>query len=172
MINDINNQGLIYMQKQPITTTGFRKLGDELHDLKMVQRPETVIEIDIARSHGDLKENAEYHAAREKLRFIESRMAELAELYDNAQEVDPSKFPHDKVMFGSTITVEDEDSKKLTYTIVGTYESNPDKGLISILSPLARGLMGKEEDDEVLVTLPAGEKEFEILSICYKEIEF
>jgi len=160
------------MQKQPITTFGYRKLGDELHDLKMVQRPQTVEEIDIARSHGDLKENAEYHAAREKLRFIENRMSELADLYDNAQEVDPSKFPHDKVMFGSTVTVEDEDSKKLTYTIVGTYESNPDKGLISILSPLARGLMGKEEGDEVIVNLPAGEKEFEILEICYKEIKF
>jgi transcription elongation factor GreA len=161
------------MQKQPITTYGYRKLGDELHDLKMVQRPKTVEEIDIARSHGDLKENAEYHAAREKLRFIEKRMAELAELYDNVQEVDPSKLPHDKVMFGSTVTLEDINSEELvTYTIVGTYESNPDKGLISILSPLAKQLMGKEEEDEVTVTLPGGVKEYEIVKIEYKEIEF
>ena len=161
------------MQKQPITSYGFRKLGDELHDLKMVQRPKTVEEIDIARSHGDLKENAEYHAAREKLRFIEKRMAELADLYDNSQEIDPSKLPHDRISFGSTVTLEDLDTgEKLTYTIVGTYESNPDKALISNQTPLARALLGKEEGDEVTVRLPAGEKEFEVLDICYKEICF
>ncbi len=161
------------MQKQPITSYGYRKLGDELHDLKMVQRPQTVEEIDIARSHGDLKENAEYHAAREKLRFIEKRMAELAELYDNSQEIDPSKLPHDRVSFGSTVTLEDlETGEKLTYTIVGTYESDPDKKLISNQTPLAKALMGKEEGDEVTVRLPAGEKEFEVLDICYKEICF
>jgi transcription elongation factor GreA len=160
------------MQKQPITKEGRLKLGQELHDLKMVQRPQTVEEIDIARSHGDLKENAEYHAAREKLRFIESRIAELGEIYDNSQEVDPSKFSHDKVMFGSTVTLEDLDTEEeVTYTIVGTYESNPDKGLISILSPLARQLMGKEEEEEVTVQLPGGEKTFEIVNICYKEIQ-
>ncbi len=160
------------MQKQPITKEGRLKLGQELHDLKMVQRPQTVEEIDIARSHGDLKENAEYHAAREKLRFIEARMAELGDLYDNSKEVDPSKFTHDKVMFGSTVTLKDIDSEEeVTYTIVGTYESNPDKGLISIISPLARQLIGKEEEDEVTVTLPGGEKTYEILEICYKEIQ-
>ena len=161
------------MNKQPITLHGYRKLGDELHDLKMVQRPKTVEEIDIARSHGDLKENAEYHSAREHLRFIEKRMSELAELYDSVQEVDPSKFNHDKIRFGSTITLVDiEDDKESTYTIVGTYESNPDKALISNISPLARQLMGKEEGDEVLVKLPAGEKEFEVLSVGFEEIKF
>ena len=160
------------MQKQPITKEGRLKLGQELHDLKMVQRPQTVEEIDIARSHGDLKENAEYHAAREKLRFIEARIAELGEIYDNSQEVDPSRFNHDKVMFGSTVTLEDLDSgEEATYTIVGTYESNPDKGLISIISPLARQLIGKEEEEEVTVQLPGGEKTFEIISIEYKEIQ-
>ncbi len=160
------------MQKQPITKEGRIRLGEELHDLKMNQRPKTVEEIDIARSHGDLKENAEYHAAREKLRFIESRMAELAEIYDNSKEVDPSKFAHDRVMFGSTVTLEDLDSEEeLTYTIVGTYESNPDKGLISILSPLAKGLLGKSEEEEVTIQLPGGEKTFEILNICYKDIK-
>ena len=160
------------MRKQPITKEGRMKLGQELHDLKMVQRPQTVEEIDIARSHGDLKENAEYHAAREKLRFIEARIAELGEIYDNSQEVDPSRFNHDKVMFGSTVTLEDLDSgEQATYTIVGTYESNPDKGLISIVSPLARQLIGKEEEEEVTVQLPGGEKTFEIISIEYKEIQ-
>ncbi len=161
------------MDKQPITIYGRQKLGQELHDLKMVQRPQTVQEIDTAREHGDLKENAEYHAAREKLRFIESRMAELGDLYDSVQEIDPSKFAHNRVMFGSTITVENIDTQeKATYTIVGTYESNPDIGLISSVSPLARQLMGKEEEDEVVVKLPSGEVIYEILSICYKEIKF
>ncbi len=160
------------MQKQPITKEGRQRLGEELHDLKMVQRPQTVEEIDIARSHGDLKENAEYHAAREKLRFIEARIAELGNLYDNSQEVDPSKFTHDKVMFGSTVTLEDIDTEEqVTYTIVGTYESNPDKGLISIVSPLARQLIGKEEEEEVTVQLPGGEKTYEIIEITYKDIQ-
>lgn len=160
------------MQKQPITKEGRRKLGEELHDLKMVQRPKTVEEIDIARSHGDLKENAEYHAAREKLRFIEARIAELGALYDNTREVDPSKMSHDRVMFGSTVTLEDVDTgEEATYTIVGTYESDPDKGRISIVSPLARQLIGKEEEEEVTVQLPGGEKTYEIVEITYKDIE-
>jgi transcription elongation factor GreA len=161
------------MDKQPITIFGRQKLGQELHDLKMVQRPQTVIEIDTARDHGDLKENAEYHSAREKLRFIEVRMAELGDLYDSVMEVDPSKFTHDKVMFGSTITIENLDTEEeTTYSIVGTYESNPDIGLISSVTPLARQLMGKEEGDEVRVKLPSGEVDYEIISICYKEIVF
>ncbi len=159
------------MDNQPITIEGRKKLGQEIHNLKMVERPQTVIEIDIARDHGDLKENAEYHAAREKLRFIEARMAELGDLYDNVREIDPSQYTHDRVMFGSTVTIENMDTEEQsTYTIVGTYESNPDVGLISSITPLARQLMGKEEEDEVTVKLPAGEIDYEILTICYQEI--
>jgi len=161
------------MQLQPITVHGRSKLSKELHQLKTKDRPATVIEIDIARSHGDLKENAEYHAAREKLRFIESRMAELGILYDNSQAVDPSKFSHDKVRFGSTVTLNNIDTEEeSTYTIVGTYESNPAKGLISMLTPLAKALIGKEEGDEVTLRLPNGVTEYEIESVCYKEIIF
>ncbi len=161
------------MQKQPITAYGFERLRAELEDLKNVQRPHTVEEIDIARSHGDLKENAEYHAAREKLRFIEARMAELSELLHNVQVVDPSTLSHDRVMFGSTVTLENCDTgDEVTYTIVGTYESDPDKGLISLASPLAKALMGKEEGEEVTVRLPGGEEEYEILSIAWREIAF
>ncbi len=157
------------MQNQPITKYGRQKLGEELHNLKMVERPQTVEEIDIARSHGDLKENAEYHAAREKLRFIESRIAELGSLYDNSREVDPSKFSHDKVMFGSTVTITDIDTEEeFTYTIVGTYESNPDVGFISNQTPLAKVLMGKEEGDEVSLN----GKTYEIDEVYYKEIKF
>lgn len=158
---------------EPMTKYGHEKLKAELNDLNKVQRPETVEEIDIARSHGDLKENAEYHAAREKLRFIEGRIGELGELLVNSQLVDPATYSHDKVRFGSTVKLEDLDSEEeLTYTIVGRTESNPDIGLISFHTPLARGLMGKEEGDEVEITLPNGKKEFEILEVSYKTIRF
>lgn len=161
------------MAKEPMTQFGHEKLKAELNDLNKVQRPETVEEIDIARSHGDLKENAEYHAAREKLRFIEGRIGELGELLLNSQLVDPATYSHDKVRFGSTVKLEDVDSEEeLTYTIVGRTESNPDIGLISFHTPLARGLMGKEEGDEVEITLPSGKKEFEILEVSYKTIRF
>jgi transcription elongation factor GreA len=161
------------MTKEPMTDFGFQKLSKELNDLIKVQRPETVIELDIARSHGDLKENAEYHAAKEKLAFIENRTGELNDLMTRAQVVDPSSFAHDRVRFGSTVVLEDMDSEEeLVYTIVGSTESNPDKGLISYHSPLAKHLLGKEEGDEVVVKLPSGVKEYEILSVEYKEIGF
>ena len=161
------------MSKEPMTSYGLDKLTDELNDLKKVQRPNIVIEIDIARSHGDLKENAEYHAAREKLRFIESRTSELSTLLANSQLVDPATYNHDKVRFGSTVKLENMDTQEeVIYTIVGRTESDPDKGLISFHTPMARGLMGKEEGDEVIVKLPSGEIEFEIIEVGYKEIDF
>lgn len=161
------------MAKEPMTQYGYNKLREELIDLNKVQRPETVEEIDIARSHGDLKENSEYHAAREKLRFIESRIGELSELMGNSQLVDPATYSHERVRFGSTIRLEDiENEVEITYTIVGRTESNPDIGLISFHTPLARGLMGKEGGDEVEINLPGGKKEFEILEVSYVEIRF
>ncbi len=154
------------MKKEPITQEGYDKLLIEVQDLQKNQRPQTIIEIDIARSHGDLKENAEYHAAKERLAFIEARIYELSTYLAKTQVVDPKSYEHDKVRFGSTVTLEDLDSgEEITYKIVGSYESSPENGLISYSSPLTKQLLGKEEGDEVIMKLPSGTKEYEIIEI-------
>ncbi|MUU67379.1 transcription elongation factor GreA [Helicobacter pylori] len=161
------------MNKEPMSMHGYNKICAELKQLKEVERPNIVKEIDIARGHGDLKENAEYHAAKEKQRFIEARIVDLSEIIANAQVIDPNALAHNKVSFGSTIKILNLDNdKEFSYTIVGSVESDPAKGLISFGSPIAKSLIGKSKGDSVSIQLPNGESDFEILDIYYKEICF
>jgi len=158
---------------EPMTLFGYEKLQAEVKDLKEVKRPGVVIAIEEALEHGDLKENAEYHAAKESQKNIDNRLAELAGIIGCAKIVDPSELEHAKISFGSTVVLTDMDTdEEVTYTIVGGCESNPDMGLISFGSPLAKQLLGREEGDEVKVRLPGGEKEFEIEEVKYQEIVF
>ncbi|MFY9080026.1 transcription elongation factor GreA [Aliarcobacter cryaerophilus] len=160
------------MDKEPMTLVGYNKVTNDLEFLKSTERPETVVALDEARQLGDLKENAEYHSAKEKLKLIDVQIAELSNTISKAVIVDPSILPHDRVSFGSTINLVDvETDDEFTYTIVGGVESNVEKGLISFNSPLAKQLMGKVEGDEFIATLPGGNKTFEILKVYYKELE-
>ena len=160
------------MQKEPMLKATFDRLSAELEQLKTVERAKIAQVIDTARELGDLKENAEYHAAKDKQGLMEARILDLTDLIGRAQVIDPSTLPHKRVSFGSTVElIDQEDDSEETYTLVGTQESNPDKGLISIGSPMARALLGKEEGDEVEIVLPSGKKTFDIEAIFYKEIE-
>ncbi|GGD35143.1 transcription elongation factor GreA [Malaciobacter pacificus] len=160
------------MDKEPMTNAGYTKVTKELEFLKKTERPETVIALDEARQLGDLKENAEYHAAKEKLKLIDVRIAELNDLISKAIIIDPSTLPHTKVSFGSTVDLVDCNSdEEFTYSIVGGVESSAQNGLISFNSPLAKQLLGKEEGEEITATLPGGNKTYEILAVYYKELE-
>jgi transcription elongation factor GreA len=149
----------------------YTKLSEELEQLKTTERGVIAAIIDEARAQGDLKENAEYHAAKEKQGLMEARIAELTDIVGRAQVVDPSTLAHNRVSFGSTVLLTDQDTEEeVSYTIVGGTESNPTKGLISIQSPMARVLVGKEEGEEVSLVLPSGKKTYDIEEILYKEI--
>lgn len=149
----------------------YNKLSKELEQLKTVERGAIAKVIDEARELGDLKENAEYHAAKDKQGLMEARITELTDILGRAQVVDPSTLAHARVSFGSTVLLTDQNTgDEVSYTIVGGTESNPSKGLISIQSPMARALIGKEEGDEVELVLPSGKKAYDIEEISYKEI--
>jgi transcription elongation factor GreA len=157
------------MKKRPLTVKGAEKLRAELDELKTVVRPRIIAAIASAREHGDLKENAEYHAAREQQSFAEGRIAEIEAKLANAQVIDITKLePNGKVVFGATVEIEDIDSgKTVTYQIVGEDEANIKENRISIGSPIARALIGKEVEDVVTVKAPGGDVEYEIISVEY-----
>lgn len=157
------------MNRAPITLKGAEMLKAELKRLKTEERPKIIEAVAEARAHGDLKENAEYHAAREQQSFTEGRIAELEGIISNAQIIDVASLNvGDKVVFGATVVLEEEASgKHVTYQIVGDAEANIDAGKISISSPIARALIGKSEDDEVEVQAPGGDITYFIESIKY-----
>jgi transcription elongation factor GreA len=155
------------MEKIPMTRAGHAALDSELKTLKSVERPAVIRAIAEAREHGDLSENAEYHAARERQSFVEGRIKELEGILSRAEVIDPAKLSG-SVKFGATVTLVDEDTdEEKTYQIVGEAEADIEKGLLNIRSPLARALIGKDEGDSVEVRTPGGEKSYEILGIRY-----
>ncbi len=157
------------MDKVPITVAGYDDLQEELKTLKNVERPAIITAIAEAREHGDLSENAEYHAARERQSFIEGRIGELEDKLSRAQIIDVSKLDGKDVKFGATVTIADEDTaEKMTYQIVGETESDISAGRLSVASPLARAMIGKTVGDSVEVTTPSGAKDYEIVKVKFK----
>jgi len=152
-----------------MTTGGYDSLQDELKTLKSVERPAVIKAISIAREHGDLSENAEYHAARERQSFIEGRIGEIEDKLSRAEVIDVSKLSGKKVQFGATVTIADEDTdEETTYQIVGEHEADVNAGRLSIAAPIARALIGKSVGDQVEVVTPRGQKDYEIIKVKYK----
>jgi len=159
-------------QRVPMTKGGLIRLKDELKRLKNVERPRIVKEIAEARSHGDLSENAEYHAAKEKQSHVEGRIQQVEHWIASAEVIDVSKHAGDRVVFGATVTLEDADSgDEVTYRIVGELEADLKQGRISVTSPIARALIGKEEGDTATVQSPGGKKEYEVKAVEFLEDE-
>ena len=156
------------MERVPITLEGLKNLEDELQRLKAVERPRIIAAISEARGHGDLSENAEYHAAKEQQGLNEARVAEIEDKINRAEVIDISRMSGDTIKFGATVTLSDEDSgDKVTYTIVGDTEANLRDRKISISSPIGRALIGKSKGESVDVTTPKGTRTFEVLKVSW-----
>jgi len=156
------------MDKVPMTLEGFQRLESELKRLKTKERPDVIKAIATAREHGDLSENAEYHAAKERQAFIEGRLNEIEEKIANSEVIDPSQFSGKTVKFGATVTVADEDTdEEITYQIVGEHEANIELGFLSFSAPLARSMIGKTVGDMIEVNTPKGAKGYEILEVKF-----
>ena len=156
------------MEKVHMTPQGYKILEDELKNLKFVERPSVIAAISEARSHGDLSENAEYHYAKDKQGFIEGRIKELESKLSRADVIDITKLPGSNVKFGATVVIYDTATEEeITYKIVGIDEADVSKGLLSIDSPLAKALIGKDEGDEITLNSPSGKKIYEIVAIKY-----
>ena len=154
-------------EKVPMLAEGHRKLIEQVRHLKTVERPEVVQAIEDARAHGDLSENAEYHAAKERQGQIEAMIADIEDQLSRAMVIDPTTLSGDKVVFGATVTLLDEDEKKVRYQLVGQVEADAKDGKISFNSPLGRALIGRHKGEEVEVSTPSGDRYYEI-----KKIEF
>jgi len=158
------------MSRIPITASGLRRLKEELKQLQTVERGKISKEIEVARAHGDLRENAEYHAAKEKQSHIEGRILSLNDWIARAEVIDVSKLSGDKVVFGATVKlIDSENEKEVTYTLVGELEADIKRRLISVTSPLARGLIGKVVGDLVTVQSPGGAREYEVVEVAFEE---
>jgi len=156
------------MQKVPMTATGYKQIDEEIRHLKTVERPAVIRAIEEARAHGDLSENAEYHAAKEKQGFIEGRVMELEDLISRADVIDPAKLSGKTVKFSATVTLVDEDTEEESkYQIVGDLEADVKSGKISVSSPIARALIGKSVGDTVEVSTPGGGRSYEIIDVKY-----
>ena len=151
--------------KVPMLAEGHRKLSDQVRHLKMIERPQIVQAIEDARAHGDLSENAEYHAAKERQGQIEASIADMEDQLSRAMVIDPTTLSGDKVVFGATVTLLDEDDKKVRYQLVGQVEADAKVGRISFNSPLGRALIGRQKGEEVEVSTPGGDKYYEISKI-------
>jgi transcription elongation factor GreA len=152
-------------EKVPMLAEGHRKLTDQVRHLKTVERPEVVQAIEDARAHGDLSENAEYHAAKERQGQIEAMIADIEDQLSRAMVIDPATLSGDKVVFGATVTLIDEDDKKVKYQLVGQVEADAKDGRISYNSPLGRALIGRQKGEEVEVSTPSGDRYYEIAKI-------
>jgi transcription elongation factor GreA len=156
------------MEKMPMTAQGLVQLQKERERLMNIERPEVVRAIGAAREHGDLSENAEYHAARERQSFIEGRLAEIEDIISRAEVIDPSKLTGSTVRFGARVNLVDEETEEEnTFQIVGSHEADVSKGRISVTSPLARALIGKQKGDIVEVNAPSGPRSYEILGVRF-----
>ena len=157
------------MDKLPMTAEGLKSLEEELRRLRGEERPAVIKAIEVAREHGDLSENAEYHAARDRQSFIEGRLAELEDMISRADVIDPKTLSGKIVRFGATVKLADEDTdEESTYQIVGSHEADIESGRLSLTSPLARALIGKTVNDSVEVTTPGGSKSYEVLKVIFK----
>jgi transcription elongation factor GreA len=153
--------------KVPMLAEGHRKLETEVRQLKMFERPAVIEAIEIARAHGDLSENAEYHAAKERQGQIEAMISDMEDQLSRAMVIDPTTLSGDKVVFGATVTLLDEDDKQVKYQLVGQVEANATQGRISYASPLGKALIGRTVGEEVEVTTPSGEKYYEIQKLDF-----
>jgi transcription elongation factor GreA len=152
-------------EKVPMLAEGHRKLTEQVRHLKTVERPEIVQAIEDARAHGDLSENAEYHAAKERQGHVEATIADIEDQLSRAMVIDPATLSGDKVVFGATVTLIDEDEKKVKYQLVGQVEADAKDGRISYNSPLGRALIGRQKGEEVEVSTPSGDRYYEIAKI-------